>query len=416
MSFVLLDVGGTFIKSRLSDAKTEFKIDFPKFIKSDSKYIKEVDPFELMKAINLILKRFIGLKNKIDGILISGQMHGWVITDKEFNPIHNIISWQDMRSLENGEYQSFISGLSNADIFRCGNEIKPGSPIVGLSSILKRESYKEFKILSLLSWIAAQLVENYSYKIHKTDAAAFSCFDLILNDWDRNMLNLARIKLESLPTVENKINVIGLSKSDKIPVFTPVGDFQASLLGAKLENGEISLNIATGGQVSYLGEGMAPENLQTRPYFNELFLHTKTHLPAGRHANYILSKFRNGEIQKNWDYLNSIDFKEAQNHINGINFNLDVEKIYQNNELTLFESEARLIEYFVIILKKYTDILDLLPMELKFNVVGSGGLITNSSFVRNCLEYLGKFRFKRIIIGEDASLNGLEQLSKMVNR
>jgi hypothetical protein len=229
------------------------------------------------------------------------------------------------------------------------------------------------------------------------------------------MLNLARIKIESLPEVDNKINIIGLTKSDKIPVFTPVGDFQASLLGARLENGEISLNIATGGQVSYLGEGMASENLQTRPYFNQLFLHTKTHLPAGRHANYILSKFRNGEIQENWEYLNSIDFNEVQNHINGINFNFDIDKLYQNNELELFDLETKLIEYFVIILKKYTDILDILPMELKLNVVGSGGLITNSSFVRNCLEYLGNFRFKRIVIGEDASLNGLEQLSKTVN-
>jgi xylulokinase len=412
MSFVLLDIGGTFIKCRMSNEKTEYKINFPKFVENNNKLIKEIEPIGLINSIETILNKFIERNDKIDGILISGQMHGWVITDKNFKPIQNIISWQDLRGLQNNYYQLFMSNIDKSDIIKCGNEIKPGSPIIGISFNFMNLIIKDIKILSLLSWVTAQLVENYSDEMHMTDAAAFSCFDLMSMQWNKNIINLTKISLVSLPSVESKIKVVGLSKSGKIPVFTPIGDFQASLLGTNINTGEISLNIATGGQVSFLGDGLAPENMQTRPYFDDLFIHTKTHLPSGRHANYILSKFRTGQIQKNWHYLNSIDTKVIEKVLHDYKFNLDINEIYQNDDLNLFDSDEKLIELFAEILKCYTDILDQSPKYLRSNIIGSGGLITNSSFVRSCLEYIGKFNFKRIVIGEDASLNGLERLSK----
>jgi xylulokinase len=67
------------------------------------------------------------------------------------------------------------------------------------------------------------------------------------------------------------------------PVFTPVGDQQASLLGVGLREDEVAVNVGTGGQVArILREFSYGTHYQTRPYFEDLFLATITHLPAGR--------------------------------------------------------------------------------------------------------------------------------------
>lgn len=71
----------------------------------------------------------------------------------------------------------------------------------------------------------------------------------------------------------------------RIPCYPAVGDHQCALLGAGLEEGELSLNISTGSQVSMLTQSLVPGDYQTRPFFDNRFLNTITHLPAGRSLN-----------------------------------------------------------------------------------------------------------------------------------
>ena len=58
-----------------------------------------------------------------------------------------------------------------------------------------------------------------------------------------------------------------------------------------LPSGELSVNVATGPQVSALSEGFLPGEwgkCQVRPFFDRLFLHTVTHIPAGRSLNVLM--------------------------------------------------------------------------------------------------------------------------------
>ena len=49
---------------------------------------------------------------KCQGILISGQMGGWVGTDLRNNPLTNLISWQDQYSKNlNDKQESFFSTI-----------------------------------------------------------------------------------------------------------------------------------------------------------------------------------------------------------------------------------------------------------------------------------------------------------------
>jgi xylulokinase len=68
----------------------------------------------------------------------------------------------------------------------------------------------------------------------------------------------------------------------RVPVFAPLGDHQAALAGSGLGEGELSINVSTGSQVSRLARERAGGAAQTRAYFDGWLLQTVTHLPAGR--------------------------------------------------------------------------------------------------------------------------------------
>jgi xylulokinase len=82
-----------------------------------------------------------------------------------------------------------------------------------------------------------------------------------------------------------------------------VGDQQAALLGAGIHTGVTAFNISTGGQVARLAREHAGDRCQTRPFFDGLLLHNRTHLPAGRaltHGIALLSRGRADEEAWRW--------------------------------------------------------------------------------------------------------------------
>jgi xylulokinase len=103
--------------------------------------------------------------------------------------------------------------------------------------------------------------------------------------------------------VSSTLGVIGVHRASGAAVFTPVGDQQAALLGAGIGEGITAFNIATGGQVARLAHEHGGDRSQTRPYFDGLLLHTRTHLPAGRaltHGVALLSRGRADDEAWRW--------------------------------------------------------------------------------------------------------------------
>jgi len=94
-----------------------------------------------------------------------------------------------------------------------------------------------------------------------------------------------------------------------IPCYTPIGDYQAAILGALLREGELSLNISTGSQASLLRPGLEFGEFQTRPFFDGRFLTCITHIPAGWSLNLLvrlLSELAEAEqirLADPWPYI-----------------------------------------------------------------------------------------------------------------
>jgi xylulokinase len=320
---ILLDIGGTFVKTakiNLLENNEEIKFSQSPIVKfiNETDYSREIDPLALLEQCKFELSKNLKLTDNIVGVFISGQMGGWILTDEDNRPRTNIFSWQDQSVLnEAGKYQKIITNLENELgrewKFNSGNEIRPGLPIISVINKLDDLEIKGTRIHTLPSFIASNLVTEYEYILSDSDFASTG----MLNIFDQLICIPESLSSLSFPKISRNTISIGNLQGTSIPVFTPVGDQQASLNGSGLDDFSIIVNIGTGGQVAKLGTIEEAKENQVRPYFDNRFIITKTHLPSGRLIQNFLKillerkpKDTDFNMLENIEYKNFIDVCE----------------------------------------------------------------------------------------------------------
>lgn len=121
---------------------------------------------------------------------------------------------------------------------------------------------------TIADYVALRLAGYNVPRIDATQAAAIGCYSLLLNDFDRTALAEAGIDPKVLPPVVPSGTIVGLT-SHGIPVYTSLGDNQASFLGSvPAPDQSLLLNMGTGSQLSVLlPEGMEQvDGMEMRPY------------------------------------------------------------------------------------------------------------------------------------------------------
>lgn len=196
---------------------------------------------------------------------ITGQMHGVVLIDESLQPLTNLITWQDKRSLELSAHgrswlEEFRGRCDEADILRTGCTPSPGYLAVTLFALRGRGQVPADARHSVVvaDWLAATLTSSVP-TTDRTNAASTGAYDLEQNRWSDLVENVG-IERRLLPQVVESGTVIGgltneIAQRTGLPVALPVcgaiGDHQAAVLGS-LPSGEsaVHVNIGTGGQVS----------------------------------------------------------------------------------------------------------------------------------------------------------------------
>jgi sugar (pentulose or hexulose) kinase len=304
MSFLGIDIGATFIKAAWLDVRdgivgNERRLPFPSFIPNLPTSYREVSPDEILIKVYEILSGIVETGKKCDGLLISGQMHGFVLVGKQGDSRSNFISWQDTRCLDadHGNTGSFfeIAGrlLGKEKISVLGNELRPGLPIATLFAMDKQGMLERgCWPASLPDYVAYRLTGKRG-PIHSTLAAAHGMLDVTKLNWHQSSIRTLNLEHLIFPEVTNELVRVGKCElgSQCLPVYTPIGDQQAALFGVGLEEGEISVNVATGSQVSMITSESTPGAWQLRPYLGKKWLRTVTHLPAGRSLNKLVELF-----------------------------------------------------------------------------------------------------------------------------
>ena len=302
MYSIIIDIGGTYIKGATLDIKKKRifnlkKIKLPKFIKNKNTNFCELDPnlifFRTKKLINLLLK-----KNKnISDLFISSQMHGCILINNQLKTKTNFISWQDQRAskiykkTKKSYFEVMKKRIGKKRISLCGNEIKIGYPISSIWYLSQRgKNLSNLTPLPLSDYILTKLSGKIP-PIHHTHASGMGAYNLFTKNWDSVIIKKLNLNNISWPQVTHLEKIVGFTimNGKKINCWSTFGDQQAAVLACKLKKNELSINIATGSQVSVTVNKPKIGDYQLRPFFGNKYLKTITHLPAGRSLNSLIN-------------------------------------------------------------------------------------------------------------------------------
>ena len=301
MSFLALDLGTSFIKGAILDLNTlrishVHRIPFPAPLSDQLPWRCEIDPRQVVSAAQDVIEHLLPHTPNCSGMVMCGQMQGLVLTDEHGEPLSNCISWQDQRALlphpsGEGTFFDVLSRQSTPKEHRqMGSELRPGLPACALFWLVEQNQLPHAIPASLPDFVVANLCRTLA-TTEPTNASVHGVFNLETGDWHWPVISRLGLKSLRWPEIRRTGQVVGHlnAGSRSIPCYTPVGDQPCALVGALLQDGELSINISTGSQVSLLSHRLEMGDYQTRPFFDGKYLNLITHIPAGRSLNTLVN-------------------------------------------------------------------------------------------------------------------------------
>ncbi len=295
-----IDIGSTFIKSSILDLETlsiqhSSSVPTPDFI-DKSGYTREIPIEALADLVKKMIEDAVA-SYAVEGILFSVQMHGFMLFERNGNPITNYISWQDMRGNFMGDQEdaaSFIRHSVNHNLLaQNGIFLKNTHSLSPLYCYMKQKKISEPVHFSMMGDGIIRLLTGTVPPIHSTVAASSGLYSLTAKDWNRELADELGLGNLFFPPVDDGPEPAAFYTSAEkkcIPIYTAVGDHQAAVLGACTEDDHTVINIGTGGQISYVDKGLHFGTYETRPFFYGRTLRALTQLPSGRSLN-VLADF-----------------------------------------------------------------------------------------------------------------------------
>lgn len=216
-------------------------------------------------AVRRVIADLPGMQ--IAGVSFSGQLNGFVLVDKNGEPVHDALIWLDIRAAETA------SNMANSD----GHEIlkithNQVSPIAVLPKLkwFKKNHPDKFarseKLFLVKDYILWKLTGVHA--TDPSDAAATAMMEFDHQRWSEYLCNLAGIDIGHMPKIHASNEVVGAistaaALATNIPANTPViagaGDVTALSVGCGvIEKGILAITLGTAGHV-VLSEDHAPK-------------------------------------------------------------------------------------------------------------------------------------------------------------
>ncbi|HZP02332.1 MAG TPA: FGGY family carbohydrate kinase [Terriglobia bacterium] len=319
MRFIGVDLGTSFIKGAVLNLET-LKLEhvqrspFPTPIPSSNPLWCEFDPAKIVSVTGTLINELAALAPDCDGMVMCSQMHGMVLLDGRNHPVSNCLSWRDQRAVMphpsgSGTYYDLVVARTTAgQRQQLGNELDPARPLCFLFWFAEQGALAPGLMpVSMPDFVLSALCAS-TPGVEITNASAYGALNLETLDWHHDVIKQLRLDGLRWPNVRKHGEVVGHMHlgGRRVPCYTPVGDYQAAMVGALLGEDEISLNIATGSQVSRMTPGLALGDYQTRPFFDGKFLNTFSYPPGGRALDVIidllseLARFQGIQLRDPW--------------------------------------------------------------------------------------------------------------------
>ena len=246
--------------------------------------------------------------HRVDGLALTGQMHGLLCVDAENRPLTPLISWQDQRTAEplpggSTTLDRIQARLEDLDWRPNGCRLQHGYGAATLFWLGQNGQLPSGtqRVCTLADWLAGQLTGQLPVT-DPTLAASWGVYHLLDTGWNAAFLERLDLEAGLFPPVRPSAEPIGglaphlareVGLPAGLPVFNAVGDTQAAFVGATLPladrtEGELLepillFNLGTGGQVCWaVGEFELPtEAVETRPFLQGRFLRVGASLCGG---------------------------------------------------------------------------------------------------------------------------------------
>ena len=203
----------------------------------------------------------------VELIAITGQMHGVMLLNTDNKPVTNFFTWRDTR----------YAVIDDSDAFAATNgcTIHVGYGANTVLGLLKESNLdvSGCKVCSITSYIMGSLCQDDL--MVETMAASFGVFDIINHRWNHEQLESLGLHSHLFSEVApSGIPIATVSPSlskrfnlaENVQVFSPIGDNQASIIGAIGFSHLGVINIGTSGQFSIPTTHFAYSNsIEVRP-------------------------------------------------------------------------------------------------------------------------------------------------------
>lgn len=297
MQCLALDIGSSSIKGTVLDLDMGssgpiLKGVFPDPIPDQPPGHFEIDPRQVLTAVQKLIHKLLQHAPDAQRLLISSQMGGVLLVDDKLRPLTNYISWRDQRTLQPHGNQSYLEHarlrLGETYFNELGRELKPGSALSLLLWLAENHQLPpQATPLGIGDYIAAALCGTEPVT---EPTLALGTLNLSTGTWHHaafEQLGLSHLRWPHIVLCNEHLGRCVIS-GKQLTCHPAVGDQQAALAGINLQPDELSINISTGSQVSRLTRTLTATDCQTRPYFDGWYLNTITHLPAGRSLNVLV--------------------------------------------------------------------------------------------------------------------------------
>lgn len=294
MKLLGLDIGTTSMCAVVMDKDTEcviksVVIENGSFLVTEHAWEKLQDAECIVGKLKKVVRNLLSEYTDIAFIGLTGQMHGILYVDKNGNCVSPLYTWQDGR----GTLPVF-AGKTLGDLIyeETGEKVSTGYGWVTHLYNQKKGCVPEGAVVicTIADFFGMKLTGRAQPLVHPTMAASLGFFDIDRNDFQADVMEMLGIDRKIIPEVTEQITALGTFQG--IPVYTAIGDNQASFLGAAgREQGTILINMGTGGQISVLSEEhVRISGIETRPFLGRNYLLVGASLCGGR-AYAILEKF-----------------------------------------------------------------------------------------------------------------------------
>lgn len=231
------------------------------------------------KVLQVLINSLPELKEKLDGISFSGQMHSLVLLDEQNQPIRNAILWNDVRTTEQCRFIQHVFGKQL--LKKTKNLPLEGFTLPKLLWVKENEPEnwrKAERFLLPKDYLAYWLTGNL--QMERSDAAGTLLLNVGESSWDQEIVEKFGIKDSMLPELVWSTDCVGpMRKSLKeeldirkeVKIFTGGADNACAALGAGIiKEDQAMCSVGTSGVfLSY--EGSKNQEYQGKlHYFNHV--------------------------------------------------------------------------------------------------------------------------------------------------